>query len=336
MPAFMKQRKTWVAAVLTVLALLSGGAGALAVEREPTPHAPVIVTSIPPVHSLTAMVMAGVGQPRLLLDKGASPHDYALKPSDARALARAKLVIWIGPGLEGFLTKPLQTLARRADRLSLLGVPGLNLRRARRGGVWQSGGDDGPGDEGHGHTGGAIDPHIWLDPRNGVTMLLAIARALSRVDPANKTRYAANAGYAVAKLIALERTLARRLWPIKTVPYIVFHDAYGYFEGRFGLRAIGAVAVAPGRRPGIRRIRSIRARIRQSGVVCLFTEPQFAPAIATTLTEGTGARTGILDPIGMALSPGARLYPMLLTNLTDQLVKCLVPAGAPSVKSEPR
>ncbi len=170
-----------------------------------------------------------------------------------------------------------------------------------------------------------IDPHIWLDPGNAITMVGAIARALGRADPANKARYAANARRAVVTLTALDRRLARRLAPIRRVPYIVFHDAYGYFEGRYGLSAVAAVAVNAARRPGIRRIRAIRARLKHAGAACVFTEPQFSPALAATLTEGSGARIGILDPIGMGITPGPGLYPALLTGLGQALASCLTP-----------
>ena len=321
--------------LMAALPALGGGPAAKA-AKAPAPSKLVIVATIPPIHSLAAQVMAGVGHPRLLLAKGSSPHDYALKPSDARALSRAALVIWVGPGLESFLARPLKTLARNAEKLALLGVPGLHLRRARTGGVW-------PlleGEKGHGighvigHGAGQvegqtkglnIDPHIWLDPGNAITMVGAIARALGRADPANKARYAANARRAVVTLTALDRRLARRLAPIRRVPYIVFHDAYGYFEGRYGLSAVAAVAVNAARRPGIRRIRAIRARLKHAGAACVFTEPQFSPALAATLTEGSGAGIGILDPIGMDITPGPELYPALLTGLGQALVSCLSP-----------
>ena len=323
--------KAWAAACLAaVVPALWGGDWAKADEGA-EPEGPAVVASIPPVHSLTAMVMAGVGRPRLLLAKGASPHDYALKPSDARALSRAKLVVWVGPGLESFLGGPLKTLARRAAKLELLRVPGLNLRRVRSGGVWPAPG----GAKGHGtgpgrggQRGRVIDPHIWLDPINAITIARAIARALTRADPAHGGRYAANAGRIAVRLSALDRALAKRLGPVRPIPYIVFHDAYGYFEGRYGLNAVAAVAVAPGRRPGIRRIRAIRARLRQSRAACVFTEPQFAPAIAATINEGSGARLGVLDPLGTDLAPGPGLYPALMTGLADALISCLTPAAA--------
>ena len=341
MPYRVFRRKPWAVAAVAASVVLMQSAGAGAAERasDPSGAGPAVVASIPPVHSLTAMVMAGVGRSHLLLAKSASPHDYALKPSDARALSRARLVVWVGPALEAFLAKPLKTLAPGAEKLALLSVPGLRLRPIRKGGVWETakghGHDDGHGhdqnhDRGHGEDdrAAAADPHIWLDPGNGVAMIEAIAEALARADPKNKARYAENAARAGARLAVLDRALDRRLAAIRRVPYIVFHDAYGYFEARYGLNAVGAVAVSAAHRPGVRRIRDIRARIRKTGAVCVFAEPQFAPAVIRTVTEGSGARTGTLDPLGVDLSSGPGLYPALLINLADALVRCLGPSKA--------
>jgi zinc transport system substrate-binding protein len=298
-------------------ALLGIGAQAAANGK-----APAVGVSIAPVHSLAAMVMDGVAAPRLLLSGGMSPHDFALKPSHARALARARLVIWVGPGLERFLVKPLATLGRRAQKLTLAKTPGLILRRARVGGLWETS-DRGrsAAPQAHGQPGG--DLHIWLDPRNAIAMVGEIARVLARMDAPNGARYLANMRRAVAEIAALDAVLKARLAPVRRVPYFVFHDAYGYFEGRYGLNALGAVVVAPDRRPGIKRLRAIRARLLRARAACVFAEPQFAPALAATITEGTGAHSGVLDPVGVGLVPGAGLYPALLNGLADGLIACL-------------
>jgi zinc transport system substrate-binding protein len=231
-----------------------------------------VVVSIAPVHSLAAMVMDGVATPRLLLSGGMSPHDFALKPSHARALDRARLVIWVGPGLERFLVKPLVTLGRHAQKLALIKTPGLILRPTRGGGLWETS-DRGPsaghhGLEAGGHEpaiGRGIDPHIWLDPRNAMAMVGEIARVLARMDAPNGARYRANMRRAIGEIAALDAALAARLAPIRRVPYFVFHDAYGYFEGHYRLNAVGAVVVAPDRRPGIKRLQAIRASFRVPG-----------------------------------------------------------------------
>ena len=257
-----------------------------------------------------------------------SPHNTSLKPSDARALARARLVIWVGPGLERFLVKPLATLARHSRKLALGSAPGLILRAQRRGGLWQTPNPGaGTGQNQRVHPGAALgpgrDPHIWLDPRNAIAMIDAIARVLARMDAANGARYRANGQRAVARISALDAALSARLKPYRGVPYFVFHDAYGYFEGRYGLSAMGAVLMAANRRPGIKRLRAIRARLRLRGAACVFAEPQFAAARAATVTRGTGARMGVLDPMGVGLVPGPKLYPALLKGLADGLLNCL-------------
>lgn len=300
------------------------GFGAQAAENG---KAPAVVASIAPVHSLAAMVMDGVAVPRLLVSGGASPHDFALKPSHARALARARLVIWVGPGLEHFLVKPLATLARRAQKLALVKTPGLILRPARGGGLWETSGrgrravPQAHESQAHEQPGG--DLHIWLDPRNAIAMVREIARVLARMDAPNGARYLANMRRAVAGITALDVALEARLASVRRVPYFVFHDAYGYFEGRYGLNAVGAVVVAPNRRPGIKRLKAIRARLQFARAACVFTEPQFAPALAATITEGTGAGVGVLDPVGVGLVPGPGLYPALLRGLADGLIACL-------------
>lgn len=299
---------------------------AIAAEAAESRGAPAVVASIAPVHSLAAMVMDGVAAPRLLLPGGTSPHAYALKPSDARDLTRAALVIWVGPELERFLVKPLASLGGGARKLELAKIPGLTLRSARRGGLWEE--PDAhqhaavPEQHGHG-AGGLRDPHIWLDPGNAIVMIGAIARTLARLDAANGPRYASNMQRAAAKISALDSALVARLAPVRRVPYFVFHDAYGYFEARYGLNALGAIVVASDRRPGIKRLKAIRARLSSARAACVFTEPQFAPAIAATVTEGTGAAVGVLDPLGVGLAPGPGLYPALLNGLARGLLDCL-------------
>jgi zinc transport system substrate-binding protein len=320
---------------IAVAVFCMAASSVLARDREPD-TGPAVVVSIAPIHSLVTMVMDGVATPRLLLPQGASPHAYALRPSDARALARARLVIWVGPSLEGFLEKPLASLVARGEIMGLMAAPGLILHQVRRGGAWPGhSSSDSPspaksehGDHGHGHPGdaGGFDPHIWLDPRNGVAMVRAITGALARLDPANAPRYRDNARRAEVRLGSLDRTLAARLGPIRERPYVVFHDAYRYFEARYGLKAVGSIVVDTDRRPGIKRLKEIRARIRETGAACVLAEPQFSPRVAATVVEGSGARIGVLDPLGAKLAPGPGLYFSLLNSLADDLIGCL--AGA--------
>lgn len=278
------------------------------------PAAPSVLATIKPVHSLVAEVMAGAGTPELLIQGAQSEHSYALKPSDAEKIGRARIVFEIGPDLETYLTGPLATLARKADIVVLERAPGVRLLTARRGGLWEDGSDGGDGPR---------DPHLWLDPRNAVAMTRAIAAALAKADPPHDRLYAANADRAVRSLAALEKELAARLAPLHGRPYLVFHDAYRYFENRFGLTPAGAVTAAPDRPVGPRRVEALRAAILKGQIDCVFREPQFSPRLIETLVEGSRARIGVLDPLGADLTPGPNLYPTLLRNLSGSLHACL-------------
>lgn len=289
-------------------------------------EAPKVVASIKPVHSIVAAVMQGVGEPQLVVKGAASPHTYALKPSDARALQDATLVFWVGPELEGFLAKPLKANAAKARAVALMGIPGLTLMETREGGAWEE--DDHGHSHGHGHAHGKDDhdehdAHIWLDPRNARLMVAAVAEALVKADPANAAAYSANAAAYAARIEALDAELARTLAPLRERPFVVFHDAYHYLENRYGLNAVGAITVNPERRPSAKRLKEIRAKIAGLDAACVFAEPQFEPALVDTIIEGTGARKGVLDPEGAAIPDGPDLYPTLMRNNAAALAGCL-------------
>ncbi|MCW9089392.1 MAG: zinc ABC transporter substrate-binding protein [Gammaproteobacteria bacterium] len=286
--------------------------------------APRVVVSIGPVHSLVAGVMEGVAEPQLLIPAGASPHAYALKPSDARALSEAELVVWIGEGLETMLEKPLHSLAGEARLLELLQVEGMHLLPSRKGGVWheQEQGHQ-AAHAGHGHEHDGVDTHLWLAPENAQRIVAAVADALSAMDAANAQHYQRNAATLRQRIGTLAVTLAQRLEPLQGQPYIVFHDAYHYFEQAFGLQPAGAIAVSPEQRPGVRRLLEIRQAIRDSGARCVFSEPQFRSDIVEVVLEDTGARYGVLDPLGVTLTPGRGQWFALMQGLADSLEACL-------------
>ncbi len=266
-----------------------------------------VVASIAPVHSLLAAVMEGTASPRLLLPGGASPHAYALRPSAARALSEAQVVFWVGPGLDGFMAKPLSALPRHVMAVELATAEGVKTRRFK--------------------DGGGTDPHVWLDPRNAAAMTRIMVIVLANADPANAALYRTNAAALLARLVKLEAEIRQTLEPVTGVPFLVFHDAFGYFEDRFGLRSAGAVAVAADRPPGAKRISALRRSIRTEKIPCMFTEPEFEPALARTLIEGTSARIGILDPLGAGLDPGPGLYADLMRGLARSLKGCLKGEG---------
>ena len=289
--------------------------------------APSVVASIKPVHSLVAAVMEGVGEPTLLVRGSASPHNYALKPSDAGALESADIVFWTGHGMELFLAEALDTLSGNAEIVELAETPGIALLPMREGGAFEAhehhDGHDHDHDHGHEHEHGEGDMHFWLDPENAKLMVTHIAAALSAADPENAQAYTANAEAEIAELDDLEAELAATLAPVKDQPFVVFHDAYQYFEQRFGLTLAGSVTVSPETAPGAARIDELKARVAELGATCVFAEPNFEPAIISAITEGTTAKSGILDPEGSALSEGPDLYPNLLRGLATSLVDCL-------------
>jgi len=289
----------------------------------PALAAPKVVVSILPLHSLVSGVMEGVGTPRLLIGANASPHDYALKPSDARALSEADLVVWVGEDMETMLEQPLHALADKARVLELSTVEGMLLLPSRKGGAWEADGYAGHASHEKPHDHGEMDSHLWLSPLNARVIVGAVAEQLSAIDTANAKKYQANAAAVDRQIVALEKRLQGQLAPLSARPYIVFHDAYHYFEAAFDLHPAGAIAVSPDRRPGARRIIEIRQAIRDSGAACVFSEPQFRPAIVDVVLEGSGARHGVLDPLGSTLPAGKGQWFTLMQGLADSLTSCL-------------
>lgn len=294
--------------------------------------APAVVASTKPVHSLVSAVMGEVGTPGLIVKGAASPHTYSLRPSDAAALEGADLVFWTGHGLELFLAQALETLSTQAIVIELADSPGISLLPLREGGAFEAHSHDEEGDHDHDHGDephdydhehGDGDMHFWLDPENAVLMVAAIADTLAVADPDNAAIYAANAEAETARLQALAEELTTTLSPVADKPFVVFHDAYQYFENRFGLTVAGTVTVSPEAMPGAARIDELRGSVSELGATCVFAEPNFEPAIVSTIVEGTQAKAGTLDPEGSALTEGPDLYHQLLRNLADGLLDCL-------------
>jgi len=288
---------------------------------------PSVVASIRPVHSLVAGVMEGVGEPYLLVRGGGSPHAYAMRPSDARALDQAQIVFWIGEAMETFLARPIEVLAGDADAGPFARAQGVRLLARRAESAWDERGHDGHGPDGHDEgpeDPGRSDMHLWLDPENAKAMVADIAARLTAVDPDRAQTYMANAARIIRQLSALDRELAETLTPLQDKPYIVFHDAYQYLEARYGLTSVGSMTDNAEQGPGAGRLSRIRERLGISGALCVFAEPQFEPDLVDTLASGTGAQAAVLDPLGADLPVGADLYADLMRAMAASLVACLL------------
>jgi zinc transport system substrate-binding protein len=282
-----------------------------------------VVTSIKPVDALVSGVMQGIGKPHLIVRGDASPHVYALKPSDARSLQQAAIIFWIGPGLEQFLKKPLLTLAPNANQVALASGEHVNRLPLREGGPFEMHEEHSEDD----HGDGEFDMHVWLDPVNAKAIVRDIERTLVTADPKNASAYSANANDLLMQLDILHDDIEVMLSPVRDRPFIVFHDAYHHFENRFGLKAAGSIIVNPDAMPGAGRLSQIQARIRQLGAVCVFAEPQFNRRLIKTATDGTDARSAILDPVGADLPEGPDLYFTLMRNLAGSIRDCLSQPG---------
>lgn len=313
---------------------------------------PQVATDIAPVHSLVAMVMGDLGTPAMIVRSEASPHGYAMRPSEAQALNDADLVVWIGAALTPWLEGPLDNLAGDAQHLELLSVEGAVLHDYREGATFAAHDheDDHDGhdhdDEAHDHDEhdheevtaddhdhdhaadgddhdhAGTDSHAWLDPANARLWLGAIAAELSALDPDNAATYAANAAASQARIQALEDSLQAELAPLRDMRFVVFHDAYQYFERRFGLSAAGAISLSDASTPSAGRIAELQEAVSAMGADCVFSEPQFnADLIGAVFADTVAVRT--LDPLGFAATPGPDLYPQILQSMAAEFTGCL-------------
>ena len=333
-----------------------------------------VVTSIKPVSMIVTAIGGDEVKVEQLVNNQASPHDYAMRPSDLRKLDQADLVVWVGESLETFLEKPLANLSSKKD-IEWMALSGTYLREFGEEGHdhdheehdheahHNEHGDDGDhdheashgeheehdheehdyhdheeheheahdehgheahdehGHEGHDHTG--TDPHVWLDPANAKVLAHNVMEQLSKLDPEHKQEFAANYQAFVGALETADNDVKATLAPIKGVPYFVFHEAYGYFEGHYGLNNKGAVTLSPERKPGAKTVANIRTEIEEHNVACIFSEPQFSPAIVETLIDGTDVKTAVLDPLGVSLKLSNDSYPAFLEALAGQYATCL-------------
>jgi len=282
-----------------------------------------VVTSIKPIHSLASYIMDGVGSPGLIVDGYNSPHSFQLKPSHAKMLEQADIIFWIGEDLENFLEKPLATIAKKAEKIELLEIKGIKKLKFRERNIFEEHeGHDDHGDdakkeehddhEGHGH--GEYDPHIWLDPINAKIILNEITEHLIENDSKNASTYKSNLAKALAKI---DKLIIDVITETNTdLSYVVFHDAYQYYENRFNVNILGAMTVNPDVMPGAEQIHEIHEVIEHDNVSCILSEPQFNPDIIKSIAKDTNVKTGVLDPLGANLKPGKDLYFDLIRNMS--------------------
>ena len=276
------------------------------------------MTSIKPVQLIAAAVQDGLGVPEVLLPPGASPHNYALRPSDVRRVQSADLLYWIGPDMEGFLPRVLK--GRTLPSVALQDLPGLTLRRFAEDSHSHAEEAD---DHDHDHRPGSLDAHLWLSPVNARVIAGKIASDLISADPANAARYQSNLKAFDERLDALDLRLKARLAAIEGKPYFVFHEAFDYFEDAYGLKHTGVFSVAAEVQPGAQHVAAMRERLQQAGPSCVFSEPPLRPRLAQTLTAGLPVTLAELDAMGGTLPVDAKGYEALLENMAGELAGCL-------------
>jgi len=296
-----------------------------------------VVTSIKPIHSLASYLMDGIGKPDLIVDGYASPHGFSMKPSHAKMLQNADLIFWVGEDLESFLEKPLSSIAKKAEKIELIEIKGLNVLKFRERNIFDEHNHDDHDDhdnhddhgkkeehddhddhEGHAH--GEYDPHIWLDTMNAKAMLNEMAEHLIENDPKNEAKYKSNLDKALKDIDKLTIEVMTEL--NNSVSSIVFHDAYQYFEKRFNVNVLGAFTVNTDVMPGAEQLAEIREIIEHDKVACVFSEPQFNPDIINAVAKDMKIKTGVLDPLGATLDSGKDLYFKLIRNMSASFKGC--------------
>lgn len=311
-------------------------------------QAPNVTVSIKPLHSLVTAVMEGVGEPKLIVDGAASPHSFNLRPSNAKDLQTSDIVFWLGNGFETFLVKPLETLSGGAVAIKLSDAPNITKLDQREGGAFEphdhSHGGEGHGaeaehdhaekpdehakgehshDHDHAHDHDETDLHLWLDPKNAIAITTHISNILSAHDGENAATYKKNAAAYIAEIEKTDSEVKAELSSVKDKTFIVFHDAYQYFEHTYGLKAAGSITVNPETPPGAERIEALRQKVKDANVTCIFAEPQFEPKVIKIISEGTDVKTGTLDPEATGMEPSKNLYIDLLKNLSTSFKTCL-------------
>ncbi|UVL46282.1 zinc ABC transporter substrate-binding protein [Pseudomonas moraviensis] len=277
-----------------------------------------VLTSIKPLQLIAAAVQDGVAIPEVLLPPGASPHNYALRPSDVRKVQSVDLLYWIGPDMEGFLPRVLS--GRSLPSVAVQDLPGLKLRHF---GADNHSHAEEADEHDHDHRPGSLDAHLWLSPVNARVIADKMAADLSAADPANAQRYQSNAKAFDERLGALDQRLKKRLANVEGKPYFVFHEAFDYFEDAYGLKHAGVFAVAAEVQPGAQHVAAMRKRLQEVGKTCVFSEPPLRPRLAETLVAGLPVKLAELDALGGYTPATAQGYEQVLEKLGNDLAGCL-------------
>ena len=296
---------------------------------------PNVAADIAPVHSLVSRVMDGIGAPKLVVQSGASPHGYRLRPSEAKALQDADLVFWMGEKLTPWLDGALKTLASKASITTLMDQEGVILHDFRESVLFEAHDhsdhndekdhddhDDDKDHDDHDDHGGH-DPHSWLSPENAKLWLNIIASKLSVSDPENAATYFMNAAAGQTEIKEMITEVSATLKPVQGGKFVVFHDAYQYFENDFDFYASGAISLSDASDPSPARVAKIQKRIRDEGIQCVLAEPQFKRGLVATVMEGSEANASVIDPLGADLKTGPKLYTQLIINMAKTLRNCL-------------
>lgn len=317
-------RKLSVPAICAALALASAASPAAA-------EILVVVTS-KPVHSLVAKVMNGIAQPSLLIEGATSPHTFSMRPSDAQKVNRADVFVRVSDELEPFTERLVKSLPKSVTVMTLSQAPGVALLQRRSGGPFElhqhgQGAKRGGAHKAHAHGSRVgYDAHVWLDPDNAKAMANDVATVLGERWPDKRAQLEANAADLSKRLDNLTKEIAADLAPVAARPFVVLHDAYQYFERRFGLGAIGSIVVSPEEQPSAKRITDLRRKVAALSAVCVFAEPNHQRKVVSSVIEGTSARTAVLDPEGATIEPGPSLYFDLMRRLSQSMRSCLSPS----------
>ena len=287
-----------------------------------------VVTTIKPLHSLISRIMESRGEPQLIIEGTNNPHTFVFKPSHAEMLEEADIVFWIGEDLEAFMEKPLDSLAKNAKKIAFMESESIEKLKFREKNIFDDhdGHEDEHEDEHEGHDDhddhkhGEFDAHIWLDPENAKEMVKIIRDELIKIDPEGQRQYSVNTAGATLELDNLINNVEKEL--SKDISYVVFHDAYQYFETRFGVTSAGALTLNPDVLPGAKQIADIQDLIRDKGIKCIFSEPQYNPKIIETLGNDMNISTGVMDPLGAFIEEGPSMYGELINGITNSIKEC--------------